>query len=335
MSSLLPWQQSQWQRLQESRQQGRLPHALLLTGPQGLGKGQFATLFAQSLLCQSNNADATPCGQCRYCQLYQAGSHPDVSLISLLEGKKAIAVDQIRTLAQFMSLKSQYAGHKLVLINPAEAMNINSSNSLLKTLEEPSAETILLLVTHQPAQLPATIRSRCQEVRFGMGETSENRAWLAQQLQDENTDIDLLLSLAGGAPFRAIQLADEGLLEQRQTLFENLDQLASLKLDPVNLASQLNKANPSWALLCLYSWTADMIRLAATDQIPAQLSNPDLCERLIKLVNQVSLTGLFKLQDRIRQAQQEFERNLNPALIMESVLMEWQNTFRIRKRKIA
>jgi len=334
MSSLLPWQQSQWQRLQESRQQGRLPHALLLTGPQGLGKGRFATLFAQSLLCQSNNADATPCGQCRYCQLYLAGSHPDVSQISPLEGKKAIAVDQIRGLGQFISLKSQYAGHKLVIINPAEAMNINSSNSLLKTLEEPSAETVLLLVTHQPAQLPATIRSRCQEVRFGIGETAENRAWLAQQLP-AGVDIDLLLSLAGGAPFRAIQLADEGLLEQRQTLFDSLGQLANLKLDPVSLASQLNKANPNWALLCLYFWTADMIRLTAADQAPAQLSNPDLHESLLKLANQVSLIGLFKLQDRIRQAQQELERNLNPALIMESVLMEWQNTFRIRKRKIA
>ncbi len=334
MSLLLPWQQSQWQRLQESRQQGRLPHALLLTGPKGLGKGQFATLFAQSLLCQANNTDATPCGQCRHCQLFLAGSHPDISLISPLEGKKAIVVDQIRGLGQFMALKSQYGGHKLVVINPAEAMNINASNSLLKTLEEPSAETVLLLITHQPAQLSATIRSRCQEIRFGISETAENRAWLSQQLP-VGADIDLLLSLAGGAPFRAIQLADEGLLEQRQTLFDGMGQLASIKLDPVILAGQLNKANPGWALLCLYFWVADMIRLTATKQTPVQLNSPDLRQPLLKLANQVSLVGLFKLQDRIRQAQQAFERNLNPALVMESVLMEWQNTFRIRKRKIA
>lgn len=334
MSSLFPWQYSQWQRLQESRQQGRMPHALLLTGPDGLGKGQFATLFAQSLLCEANNADATPCGQCRYCQLYLAGTHPDVTLVSPLEGKKAIAVDQIRGIGQFMALKSQYAGYKVVLVSPAEAMNINASNSLLKTLEEPSAETVLLLVTHQPAQLPATIRSRCQEIRFGIGDTADSRTWLAQQLPG-NKDIDLLLSLAGGAPLRAVQLADEGLLEQRQTLFDGLDQLSAIKLDPVALASQTNKADSDWSLLCLYSWTADMIRLKATDHATAQLSNPDLSQRLLKLANQVSLIGLFKLQDRIRQAQQEFERNLNPALIMESVLMEWQNTFRVRKRKIA
>jgi len=334
MSLLFPWQQSQWQFLQESRQQGRLPHALLLTGPQGLGKGQFATLFAQSLLCQSNDADAMPCGQCRYCQLYQAGSHPDVSLVSPLEGKKAIAVDQIRALGQFMALKSQYAGHKLVVINPAEAMNINASNSLLKTLEEPSTETVLLLVTRLPAQLPATIRSRCQEVCFGTGAIADSRAWLTQQLPAA-TDIDLLLSLADGAPLRAVQLADEGLLEQRQALFDGLGQLAGLKLDPVSLASQSNKANPNWGLLCIYSWTADMIRLKATAQTPAHISNPDLQGRLLKLANQVSLTGLFKLQDRVRQAQQAFDRNLNPALIMESMLMEWQNAFRARKRKVA
>lgn len=334
MSKLLPWQQTQWQLLQASLAQGRLPHALLLTGPQGLGKENFARLFAQSLLCESPDENTLPCGKCRYCQLYQAGNHPDIKLVMPLEGKKAISVDQIRQIGQFVILKSQYSGYKVVIISPAEAMNINASNSLLKTLEEPSAETLLLLATHQPAQLPATIRSRCQEIRFGITETAASREWLEQQLPNK-ADIDLLLAQAGGAPLRALQLAEEGRLEQRQTLLTDLEQLSSQKLDPVVLAAQCNKTGLIWSLNCLYSWTVDMIRLKSAGQQTQHTANPDLQDRLLKLANQVSLIGLFLLQDRIRQALQEHERNLNPALIMESLLIQWQNTFRVKNRKTA
>ncbi len=334
MSELLPWQQTQWQLLQASRAQNRLPHALLLTGPQGLGKEIFARLFAQSLLCESPDNNTLPCGECRYCQLYQAGNHPDISLVMPLEGKKAISVDQIRQLGQFVILKSQYSGYKVVIISPAETMNINASNSLLKTLEEPSAETLLLLVTHQPAQLPATIRSRCQEIRFGSADAVAGREWLVQQLPN-NADIDLLLAQADNAPLKALQLAQEGALEQRQTLLADLEQLSTRKFDPVTLAARCNKVGLILSLNSLYSWTVDMIRLKSTGQQAPHTANPDLHDRLLKLANQVSLTGLFQLQDRIRQALQEHERNLNPALIMESVLIQWQNTFCAKNRKIA
>jgi len=334
MSLLLPWQQLQWQRLQASRQQDRLPHALLLTGPQGLGKNHFARLFAQSLLCEANNADATPCGQCRYCQLYQAGSHPDIRFVSPLEGKKGIGVDQIREIGQFMALKSHYAGHKLVIVSPAETLNINAANSLLKTLEEPSARTLLLLVTHLPAQLPATIRSRCQEIRFGSTDRQTGKAWLAEQI-GASAELELLLALADNAPLKALQLANEGLLAQRQTLFEQVEQLAAQQLDPAVLAAQCSKTGVPESLQLFYSWSTDMLRYKSTPLEPPHCSNPDLKARLLKLANQVSLAALFQLQDRIRQAQQEFERNLNPTLIMESVLIQWQNIFRVRNRKIA
>jgi DNA polymerase-3 subunit delta' len=334
MNRLYPWQQAQWQRLQESRRQGRLPHALLLTGPQGLGKAHFADLFAQSLLCEAPQGEqGLPCGECRYCRLYRAGTHPDVSQVAPLEGKKGIGVDQVRAMGQFMALKSQYAGHKVVVIAPAEAMNINASNSLLKTLEEPTPGTVLLLATHLPAQLPATIRSRCQEIRFTPGDGSAARDWLQQQ-QPEEKEIDLLLALADGAPLKAQALAQGGLLEQRRSLFDNLDKLSRGRLDPIMLAGQCIKADPAWSLNCLHGWTVDMIRLASATQAP-HLANPDLQERMLKLMNQVSLTDIYKLQDRIKQALQELERNFNPTLILESVLLLWQGCFRSAGRKIA
>jgi DNA polymerase-3 subunit delta' len=331
--SCFPWQQSQWQRLQAARQQGRLPHALLLTGPQGLGKAEFARLFAQSLLCDAPLQEGVPCGHCRYCQLFQAGSHPDIQYVTPPEGKKVISVDQIREIGRFVTLKSQYAGHKVVIIEPAEAMNINASNSLLKTLEEPSAETLLLLVTHQPAQLPATIRSRCQEVRFGI-DADAGRAWLAQQLP-AGADLELLLALADAAPLKALQLAEEGLPEQRGALLEGVEQLSAGSLDPVALAAQCIKQGPEWSLDCLYSWTADMIRMKSAGAQPPHSANPDLQDRLHKLADQVSLTGLFLLQDRVREAQRALERNLNPTLALESLLIRWQRTFRPNNKKIA
>jgi len=331
--SYFPWQQNQWQRLQAARQQGRLPHALLLTGPQGLGKGEFARLFAQSLLCETPLEEGVPCGQCRYCRLFQAGNHPDIQFVTPPEGKKVITVDQIREVGRFATLKSQYAGYKVVIIEPAEAMNINASNSLLKTLEEPSAETLLLLVTHQPAQLPATIRSRCQEIRFGI-DADAGRAWLAQQLP-AGADLGLLLALADGAPLKARQLAGEGLPEQRGALLEGVEKLSVRSLDPVALAAQCTKQGPEWSLDCLYSWTADMIRMKSAGGQPPYNANPDLQGRLLKLADQVSLTGLFLLQDRVREVQRALERNLNPTLSMESLLIHWQWTFSPNNRKIA
>ena len=334
MAKYLPWHQQQWQLLQASREQNRLPHAILLTGPQGLGKQKFALLLAQSLLCQTPVDDGTPCDECRFCQLFLAGTHPDFNLIAPLEGKKMIAVDQVREIGQFMSLKSQYAGHKVVVITPAESMNINASNSLLKSLEEPSTDTALLLVTHQPAQLPATIRSRCQEIRFGINDIQAGRDWLAPRLTPED-DVDLLLALSQGAPLKALQLSQEGLQQQRLSFLERLEQLSSQQFDPVEMVAEFSKIGLPWSLTCLYLWTADMIRLKSVGRQAIYCANPDLDERLLKLANRVSLKAIFLLQDRIKQAMQEHDRNFNPSLIMESVLIQWQNVFRKQNRRIA
>ena len=215
--TLYPWQQSQWQILQQSRRHGRLPHAILLTGPQGLGKEEFALYFAQSLLCEQSGVDGEPCGQCRACLLYQAGNHPDVTVISPLEGKKNIGVDQVREIGQYLALKAQYSGHRVVVLTPAETMNVNSANSLLKTLEEPSPGTVLVLVTHRPAQLPATIRSRCQEIRFGTVTPEQGAAWL--KARGNGADGELLLALADGAPLKAARFADDNMIQARLEWF--------------------------------------------------------------------------------------------------------------------
>ena len=176
-SPLYPWQAADWQRLQTLRQ--RPPQALLLRGSAGIGKLLLATEFARSLLCRAPQADGLACGQCPSCRWFAQGTHPDFRLLqpeSETEGEdsaegddgkrkkkasKQIKVEQIRELAQFCSLSAHQGGRRVVLIQPAESMNPNAANALLKMLEEPPADLLFILVSHQYQQLLPTILSRC------------------------------------------------------------------------------------------------------------------------------------------------------------------------------
>ncbi|MFO7642692.1 MAG: DNA polymerase III subunit delta', partial [Candidatus Competibacteraceae bacterium] len=166
MDEGLPWHEPLWRQFQQSRAAGRLPHALLLAGPAGLGKLAFAKRLARALLCETPDVEGDACGRCRSCRLFQAGSHPDYRMEQPVEEGKAIRIDPIRELCGFLGFTAQYGGYKIALLEPADRLNLNAANSLLKTLEEPPGDCLLLLVTAHPARLPATVRSRCQKVSF-------------------------------------------------------------------------------------------------------------------------------------------------------------------------
>lgn len=270
----LPWHDALWRQLQQRRAADRLPHALLLAGAAGLGKLTFARRLAQALLCASPDAGGDACGQCRSCRLFQAGSHPDYRLAQPAEDGKVIKIDQVRELCAFLGYTPQYGGCKIALLAPAERLNVNAANSLLKTLEEPPGDCLLLLATAQPGRLPATVRSRCQTVSFSPPAPEIALPWLKARIAGA-LDAAALLEAAGGAPLLALTYADSERWQRRRDLAERYEQVMIGRLDPLRAAESWTQGDLAENLRWLVSWQTDVIRLKMSSH-PPRLNNPDL-----------------------------------------------------------
>lgn len=326
--ALLPWQTDLWSLLQDARRQGRLSHGLLFHGPPGTGKDSFARLLCQSLLCLEPGEGGLPCGHCRACILMAAGNHPDMRLLSPLPDKKQIGVDQVREIGDFLSLKSQYGQAQCVHITPAERLNESAANSLLKTLEEPSEDAYLILVTQRPAALPATIRSRCQKLLFPVPARELALSWLSQRLP-AGQEPDTLLELAAGAPLAALALADSAAGDQRMEMLADLEQLSAGQGDAVAIAAKWLKLDTKEALYCLYGWTVDMVRTRLGGDVP-MLANPELQGRLAAVACRQEGRQLFRHLDKVTEALRLLDRQLNEQFLLEDVFISWQQN-KIRK----
>lgn len=287
----LPWHQDLWRQLQQRQAAGRLPHALLLAGPAGLGKGSFARRLARALLCEHPDTEGEACGQCRSCRLFRAGSHPDFSVVQPPEDGKIIKVDQIRALCAFLGYTAQYGGYKIALLEPADLMNVNAANSLLKTLEEPPGNGLLLLVTAQPARLPATVRSRCQKIRFDLPAAAVAVPWLAARVADGVAPA-ALLDIAGGAPLAALAQADGDRWRRRRELFECYAQALAGRMDPIRTAERWTQGDITENLRWLIGWQTDLIRLKMS-AAPPHLGNSDLRSALGRWAERQTPRALF------------------------------------------
>lgn len=221
MTALAPhsWHTDQWSLVIDASAHERLPHAMLFAGPEGVGKRRFAQSLANYLLCLRPLSAVSACGECRSCKLIAAKTHPDMVWIAPEESSRAIKIDQIRSLADFVGKTSQLGGKKIAIIEPAESMNINASNALLKNLEEPAGDTHLLLVSDAPGRLLPTIRSRCLQSMFGVPAMSACLPWLAS-ITGSNISAERLLQLASGRPVAALALHEGDSLALRDALRE-------------------------------------------------------------------------------------------------------------------
>lgn len=317
------WQTSQWQNLQRQRQSNKLAHALLLAGAEGLGKREFALQLAASVLCQRPSADGQACGECAACKLLEAGTHPDLFVVQAEERGKAIKVDEIRQLSSKLGLTSQYGGYKVAVLVDAHDMNINAANSLLKTLEEPSSDALMLLVSSNPQKLPITVRSRCQQIHFNLPEKAEAIQWLTTQGFDQP---ESLLALAHGAPLLARDLQQQERLEEHQQLVSSL--LGVMQQQPVvEKAEKLQNLSQPLLLGWLYDWVQDLIRMHQCGEATT-LVHESYRRELGQLVSRSSLQGLYEFMDQLIKSRQLQSIPLNTQLLWEDLLLSWYKLIR-------
>ncbi len=329
MKELYPWQTTLWQRWTGLR--SRLPHAILLKGAQGIGKLDFALNVAHSLLCEKPLATGMACGECPSCRWLEQESHPDFRLIqpeALAEieeaeegGKKKpsrqISVDQIRALADFANLSAHRGGFRVVVIHPAEAMNANAANALLKTLEEPSPGMLMVLVSHKPQQLLATIVSRCLALAAPSPSAEQSAAWLTQQ---GVSSAAAALAQGGFAPLTAARLAEKSAeTGEYGNFLEQIRQPA--RFDVFALAEQLQKAEPGQVVHWLQQWCYDLASAKFTGKVRY---NPDLADSIKKLAEKLEPFELDRYQKELLVARREALHPLNARLQLESLFLSYR-----------
>lgn len=334
MSELYPWQQEIWQRLSGLR--ARLPHALLLKGMQGIGKFDLAMSLAQSVLCEQPLADGRACDTCSSCHWFRQESHPDFRLLqpealaaeggTSENGKKParqITVDQVRALADFSNLSSYRGGYRVVLVYPAETMNPNAANALLKTLEEPTGKMLFILVTHKPQHLLPTILSRCHSITVAMPSEQESLDWLEQQ---GIADSSAVLAQAGFAPLLAKQLAEQAdSFEEHELVLQALGR--PQQMDEFVLAEQLKnkRVEPVKIIQWMQQWCYDLASAKFANKVRYNQKYTDLINNLSR---GSSAFELLQLQKDLSVAKREAFHPLEPKLLFESLFAAYRQMLR-------
>lgn len=327
-----PWQEEVWNRLADMR--GRLPHALLFHGRPGIGKLHLAEVLARSLLCENQSKGGLACGACPACGWFAGGNHPDFRLVQpeslapaeadseaeegVEEGKKKpskqIKIKQIQELSDFLNVGSHRNGYRVVLIHPAEAMNPNAANALLKGLEEPTAGVVFLLVSHQPSRLLPTVRSRCHALALSLPPRESSLRWLQEQ-GSKTTAAEL--AFAGDAPLEAASLQDEEAVARRG-LIELLGQPATSAL---TLSDFCQRMQPGPVADWMLKWTYDLIAMASGGNARYNIDQEKKLSNLLQTMPKPNLLRFYRALSSMKAIS---EHPLNARLFFDDLFIAYK-----------
>ncbi|MEJ0039967.1 MAG: DNA polymerase III subunit delta' [Gammaproteobacteria bacterium] len=296
--------------LNAARKAGRLPHALLIHDTSGGGGDWLANWAASVAMCLS--PDDVPCGKCLGCVRVANNQHPDLARIVPIEDSKQLRIEQVRELAQELSLTSHQGGYKVGILSPADSMNRFAANALLKTLEEPPARTLLILVASQPSRLPATILSRCQKLKVRAPTRAESLEWL--QATRGAGDWDGVLDVLGDAPFAAAEVDPKAIPALGAETRRTLEELEAGSADPVITAERWHRADTALRLRCFETWLTDRIQRQVAPAASVGISGAAHLPRGLSIMN---IRGLFELVEAVRDLRSSLDVPINRSLALE------------------
>ena len=314
-----------WNKLSE-----RLPHAVLVHAPEGCGAFEFAQGVAASLLCENRGTHRKACGACMACHWFGQGNHPDFRLVapeSLTENPQSeedesprkekrseqVRIEQVRELADLLSVGTHRGGNRVILIYPADAMNLNTQNALLKGLEEPPPSTFFLLVTSHTDRLLATVRSRC--MRFALPAPDPERVfrWLKEQGVESP---GAALASAGGSPLGALKAAESEVDRRRF-----LDDLKELRFDPIRLAESIQRIAVADAVDWLQRWSCDLLLSKSGGAIRYF---PERGPVIVGISARCRAEDICTYLRYLAQARALVRHPLNPRLFVEDLLLRYR-----------
>ncbi|OTG86083.1 DNA polymerase III subunit delta' [Acinetobacter sp. ANC 4558] len=321
VAQVYPWQQQIWNTL--TTRFPEIGHGLLFYGKKGCGKEAFALQFLTWVLCANRHEKNQPCGACGSCQWLKSDTHPNYVYISTDDDNKKqnakIKIEKIRDLLPFV--QQTVDGWRVIVINPAEALNIASSNALLKTLEEPGERVIIILLAEHYLKLPATIRSRLQHFALDRIDQTQFDLFLQQHLPDvEEVKKQLLLNLSNQMPLQAILLANEKWLEKRQDFLQDWFKLVTQKNMPLAIATKWNKELNFADFMQMFEYLlSDVVCLKMLQNI----KNVDLDFK--NLAEYYSLDTLFTIYSDLQQSKIMIEQNVQSNLVLDQLCIKLMN----------
>jgi len=297
----------------------RLHHAYLLMGPTGIGKKTIVLTLAKAIHCTEKNGDS--CDKCSNCARIQAGNHPDVHVIGPLEGKKEISIEQIRDVQKKLNFRSFSGGMKIAILDPATLINWSAQNALLKTLEEPPPESLLILISPTAGGLLPTLRSRCLCISFGSLPRNFVAQFLISRKGKKPEEAEFLAAISMGSLAKAISMGQDALLKNRQAWAEQLSSLGAGKYrlaaemaDKLAVSREESLKFLEWA----EGWYRDLVvySLGGDSQTAVNL---DLVPQIRQVSAEYGLDRVLEMHSKASEATARIQRNVNRRMVLENL----------------